>query len=139
MTLLQKDYCTAKHAKTARKMKNFKSLFKIICVMVSHFQRVLEFPSLPLCPSCLKKVFAVDSGMLLSLFPPSDVFPPAYRKPFSTEVSGLNRSATFCSPTDCPCTSTHQVDDSWNSTMASIGLFKQASRIHCHPILAKGF
>ncbi len=55
MTLLQKGYCTAQHAKTARKMQNHKSLFKIICVVVQHFQSVLKFPSLPLCPSCLKR------------------------------------------------------------------------------------
>jgi hypothetical protein len=37
MTPLQKGYRTAKHAKTAKKMQNHKSLFKIICAMIQHF------------------------------------------------------------------------------------------------------
>jgi ubiquinone/menaquinone biosynthesis C-methylase UbiE len=37
VTPLQKGYRTAKHAKTAKKMQNHKSLFKIICAMIQHF------------------------------------------------------------------------------------------------------
>ena len=36
--------------------------------MVLTFSSVLEFPSLPLCPSCLKKVFAMDSLLILNHF-----------------------------------------------------------------------